>query len=456
MSARRVPTQRGRSPELRSQPPLRQQSLHAGRDGIRVLRTILAERLRPVSSALVKSAGRPPTVLLFRRSAWSSALTPRTAGSSSKKRFTLSSNRKCGPSRSSSSSTTTRTPLPGGSRSSQRHRAPQPLSQRPLRRPEHGSRRGDWRCHCVPGRRRSSVAGVVGPHGRGLRRSGGAERRGRRQTPMDRDPPGVDVRSFWWVVGCSYEGLPERGGPVRNPIGANMALRRAPVQAVGGFSPDLGQIGRTPLGCEETEVCIRLTQRHPSGRHLYAPERGRSPRDRRAHAMELLRPTLLHGRLVQATVSRMVGRGDGLASERSYALGTLPQAAVGSVRRAWRTHQLAPAAEAGVIAVGLVTVTAGFAIGSLVRPRGTVRAGRPKSPMSGPSPAHVLDLDLDLGLDPPPLRRRPPTVGSTGAWWTGPIRRPACYSHLFRSGSRRQRRWNRPSGSSPTVAGRCL
>ncbi len=28
--------------------------------------------------------------------------------------------------------------------------------------------------------------------------------------------------------------------------------------------------------------------------------------------------------------------------------------------------------------------------------------------MSGPSPAHVLDLDLDLGLDPPPLPEKAP------------------------------------------------
>lgn len=31
--------------------------------------------------------------------------------------------------------------------------------------------------------------------------------------------------AFDWVVGCSYAGLPEKTGVVRNPIGANMSMR---------------------------------------------------------------------------------------------------------------------------------------------------------------------------------------------------------------------------------------
>ena len=32
--------------------------------------------------------------------------------------------------------------------------------------------------------------------------------------------------SFYWVVGCSYQGLPPSGATIRNPIGASMAMRR--------------------------------------------------------------------------------------------------------------------------------------------------------------------------------------------------------------------------------------
>ena len=32
--------------------------------------------------------------------------------------------------------------------------------------------------------------------------------------------------TYYWILGCSYAGLPETGATLRNPIGANMALRR--------------------------------------------------------------------------------------------------------------------------------------------------------------------------------------------------------------------------------------
>ena len=44
-------------------------------------------------------------------------------------------------------------------------------------------------------------------------------------------PPELD-----WVVGCSYRGLPEVSGPVRNFIGANMSFRREVLDRLGGFS----------------------------------------------------------------------------------------------------------------------------------------------------------------------------------------------------------------------------
>ena len=38
---------------------------------------------------------------------------------------------------------------------------------------------------------------------------------------------------FYWVVGCSYRGLPESVGPVRNPIGASMSMRTVPALQAG-------------------------------------------------------------------------------------------------------------------------------------------------------------------------------------------------------------------------------
>lgn len=41
-------------------------------------------------------------------------------------------------------------------------------------------------------------------------------------------------QTFYWVLGCSYEGLPETNAPIRNAIGANMAMRRKVFELVGG------------------------------------------------------------------------------------------------------------------------------------------------------------------------------------------------------------------------------
>jgi hypothetical protein len=74
-------------------------------------------------------------------------------------------------------------------------------------------------------------------------------------------------QEFNWVVGCSYRGLPTTAAPVRNMIGANMSVRRDVLDALGGFSEDLGRL-------EETDFCIRGRQRFPEA--LLA-RRGRDP-----------------------------------------------------------------------------------------------------------------------------------------------------------------------------------
>jgi glycosyltransferase involved in cell wall biosynthesis len=69
---------------------------------------------------------------------------------------------------------------------------------------------------------------------------------------------------FDWVVGCAYTGLPEGRAAVRNVLGGNASFRRSVFDAVGGFAVGIGRDGdKRPLGCEETELCIRLTQTLP-------------------------------------------------------------------------------------------------------------------------------------------------------------------------------------------------
>lgn len=69
---------------------------------------------------------------------------------------------------------------------------------------------------------------------------------------------------FDWVVGCMYKGHPAGRVRVRNVLGGNAAFRRAAFEVAGGFATGIGRDGdKRPLGCEETEFCIRLTRARP-------------------------------------------------------------------------------------------------------------------------------------------------------------------------------------------------
>jgi GT2 family glycosyltransferase len=87
----------------------------------------------------------------------------------------------------------------------------------------------------------------------------------------DAGRPSYFPAEFDWVVGCSYTGMPIGRVPVRNLIGANMSFRRDVFDAVGGFVSGIGRIGTVPLGCEETELCIRARRQFPGREILYEP-----------------------------------------------------------------------------------------------------------------------------------------------------------------------------------------
>jgi GT2 family glycosyltransferase len=74
-----------------------------------------------------------------------------------------------------------------------------------------------------------------------------------------------------WVVGCTYVGHRESAGPIRNPIGCNMAFRRRELTAAGGFSTAFGKRGGTLSTCDETELCLRLERVHGRGRIRCVP-----------------------------------------------------------------------------------------------------------------------------------------------------------------------------------------
>ena len=162
---------------------------------------------------------------------------------------------------------------------------------------------------------------------------------------------------FDWVVGCSYVGLPTGTSFVRNLIGCNMSFRREVLERFGGF--------RLGYGCDETEFCIRVAQQDPDARFLYQPaaQVHHLVTSQRLRWRRFLSRCYFEGGS-KAVVSRLVGRRDGLASERAYAYRVLPRAVRRGLARWAREGDAAGAACAATVVAGLAATTAGFLVGS--------------------------------------------------------------------------------------------
>jgi glycosyltransferase involved in cell wall biosynthesis len=171
---------------------------------------------------------------------------------------------------------------------------------------------------------------------------------------------------FDWVVGCSYRGLPTVPAPVRNPIGANMAVRREVFATVGGFTSSLGRGGANTMGCEETDFFIRARVRVPSAVWLYEPRarvRHRVPRER-ATLRYFLDRCYGEGKS-KALLAGRVGRPDALSAERRYVLRVLPLGVLSGIRAAGREQDGFGLARAGAIVAGLAATAAGYGRGRL-------------------------------------------------------------------------------------------
>jgi glycosyltransferase involved in cell wall biosynthesis len=171
---------------------------------------------------------------------------------------------------------------------------------------------------------------------------------------------------FYWVVGCTYRGMPEVVQPIRNPIGANMSFRRELFDTVGDFHSQNGHVGpRHAGGCEETELCVRSRQRRPGCIFLYQPRAQvfhRVPSSRTSWRYFCSR-CYVEG-LAKAVVARHLGARDSLVSERAYTLRTLPQGVVRGLTDTLIRHDPAGLARAAAIVVGLALTTAGYLAGS--------------------------------------------------------------------------------------------
>ncbi|MEU9211537.1 glycosyltransferase family 2 protein [Streptomyces sp. NPDC048415] len=175
---------------------------------------------------------------------------------------------------------------------------------------------------------------------------------------------------FDWVVGCTYKGLPPGRVRVRNVLGGNASFRRTAFDAAGGFATGIGRDGdKRPLGCEETELCIRLTRARPDAVLLIddrAVIHHRVPEARERFGY--FRARAYAEGLSKALVARSVGADKGLESERRYATRVLPVGVLRGLRDAALARP-GGAGRAGAIVAGVLTAAGGYVLGS-VRARG--------------------------------------------------------------------------------------
>ena len=198
------------------------------------------------------------------------------------------------------------------------------------------------------------------------------------------------------VVVCSGAGL--GGGlllpgdaagsvPVRNFMAANMSFRRTVLEDGGGFSSVLAGAVAAPPGWEDTELCLRISQRHPEGILVYEPAAVVSHQvpGTQATGRYLRSACYAQGRS-RALAARLAGPSRAFAPGRSYAGPALPG-------RIWRslTHpaggRLSGVMAALTMVIAVAITTAGYLAGRITARRVAAYPPPPgDQPQTAPGP----------------------------------------------------------------------
>ncbi len=72
-------------------------------------------------------------------------------------------------------------------------------------------------------------------------------------------------QEFYWLIGATHKGFPEKVGEVRNTFGSNLSFRSDVLKALGGFRSEMGFKGKSLLQGEETEICDRMRNKFGKG-----------------------------------------------------------------------------------------------------------------------------------------------------------------------------------------------
>jgi GT2 family glycosyltransferase len=202
---------------------------------------------------------------------------------------------------------------------------------------------------------------------------------------FDGDIPAWFPQTFYWILGCSYSGLPASGSDIRNPIGASMAMRRAVFESVGGFTSGLGRVGKIPLGCEETEICIRYSAARPEDHFVLQ-------RDAIVHHLAPASRLTWHyfwtrcwsEGISKAAVSSLVGSQSGLSSERRHVLRAMPREILDTVR-VFRNNPKDAVVRCALIIAGTGCAMAGLLWGTMMLRRAPLVPGNLDMSFEGPA-----------------------------------------------------------------------
>ena len=187
---------------------------------------------------------------------------------------------------------------------------------------------------------------------------------GRVEPAWEAGRPGFFGAELDWIVGCTHQGLPRVASEVRNVIGANMSFRRDVLVQVGGFNTSLGRQGTVPLGCEETEICIRATIGSPGSRVVYEPAAvvRHSVPAARGTLRYMLSRSWSEG-ISKARVSQIVGHKRALGPERRYVRRVLPLAVITGLGDWLLRGERDGLRRAGAVVAVLALTTAGYVRG---------------------------------------------------------------------------------------------
>jgi glucosyl-dolichyl phosphate glucuronosyltransferase len=203
------------------------------------------------------------------------------------------------------------------------------------------------------------------------------------------------VDEFYWVIGCSYRGMPNKTAVVRNFHGCNASFRMDLFDQVGKFSSALGRRGTFLAGAEETELCVRATASHPERSLLFSPD---------ALVFHFVPPSRVRwsyfvsrcfseGRS-KAWMVRSTGVARGLSDEARY-LGGLPRLIARLSWYAVRESDWSVLSGVAAVLVGAASTIAGFAIETTAV---TVSDRNDDEPVYVPAPACGWDDSADVSV----------------------------------------------------------